>query len=256
MIRPFDEHGITRGSDGIARYDGRPASVVEMLGLPWRRRRKAKPLSRLGGETRHLSSSFGTAPRAWPAGCTGKAFARATASRSGCRTASIGASLSSARKWPARIVVPVNTRFSEPEVDYVIYRFRRRVHLSSRTSRCRMARRSSPEHWTPRDVAAIFYTSGTTGFPKGAMTTHEGFLANTETCRRIMPLPVRWQHPQPGLGAAVPCHGMQQPASAHLRNGGDDGDHAGVRRAGVSGGHRRRAHQSRWRRCPRFTGWP
>ena len=38
------------------------------------------------------------------------------------------------------------------------------------------------------DVAAIFYTSGTTGFPKGAMTTHEGFLSNIETCRRIVPL--------------------------------------------------------------------
>src|SRR5207244_9392843 len=39
-----------------------------------------------------------------------------------------------------------------------------------------------------RDVAAIFYTSGTTGFPKGAMTTHEGFLSNIETCRRVVPL--------------------------------------------------------------------
>jgi acyl-CoA synthetase (AMP-forming)/AMP-acid ligase II len=39
------------------------------------------------------------------------------------------------------------------------------------------------------DVAAIFYTSGTTGFPKGAMTTHEGFLSNIETCRRVAGLP-------------------------------------------------------------------
>ena len=36
----------------------------------------------------------------------------------------------------------------------------------------------------PTTLAAIFYTSGTTGFPKGAMTTHENFLSNTETCRR------------------------------------------------------------------------
>jgi acyl-CoA synthetase (AMP-forming)/AMP-acid ligase II len=35
------------------------------------------------------------------------------------------------------------------------------------------------------DVAAIFYTSGTTGFPKGSMTTHEAFLSNTETCHRV-----------------------------------------------------------------------
>src|SRR5262249_23765702 len=38
-------------------------------------------------------------------------------------------------------------------------------------------------------TAAIFYTSGTTGFPKGAMTTHANFLSNTETCRRVVGLP-------------------------------------------------------------------
>ena len=38
-------------------------------------------------------------------------------------------------------------------------------------------------------LAWLFYTSGTTGFPKGAMTTHENFLSNSETCRRIMFLP-------------------------------------------------------------------
>jgi acyl-CoA synthetase (AMP-forming)/AMP-acid ligase II len=45
------------------------------------------------------------------------------------------------------------------------------------------------EGLTRPDVAAIFYTSGTTGFPKGAMTTHEGFLSNIETCRRVASLP-------------------------------------------------------------------
>ncbi|MGB8522842.1 MAG: AMP-binding protein, partial [Candidatus Acidiferrales bacterium] len=41
----------------------------------------------------------------------------------------------------------------------------------------------------PQDLAAIFYTSGTTGFPKGATTSHEAFLSNVETCRRISDLP-------------------------------------------------------------------
>jgi acyl-CoA synthetase (AMP-forming)/AMP-acid ligase II len=36
------------------------------------------------------------------------------------------------------------------------------------------------------DLAAIFYTSGTTGFPKGAMTTHENFLSNIETAVRTI----------------------------------------------------------------------
>jgi acyl-CoA synthetase (AMP-forming)/AMP-acid ligase II len=39
------------------------------------------------------------------------------------------------------------------------------------------------------ELAGIFYTSGTTGFPKGAMTTHENFLSNIETCLRCLGLP-------------------------------------------------------------------
>ena len=36
------------------------------------------------------------------------------------------------------------------------------------------------------ELAAIFYTSGTTGFPKGAMTSHENFLSNVETAIRVI----------------------------------------------------------------------
>jgi acyl-CoA synthetase (AMP-forming)/AMP-acid ligase II len=36
------------------------------------------------------------------------------------------------------------------------------------------------------DLAAIFYTSGTTGFPKGAMTSHANFLANCENAFRCI----------------------------------------------------------------------
>jgi long-chain acyl-CoA synthetase len=42
----------------------------------------------------------------------------------------------------------------------------------------------------PDDVAALFYTSGTTGFPKGAMLTHTNFNSNTETARRVVGLPL------------------------------------------------------------------
>ena len=38
----------------------------------------------------------------------------------------------------------------------------------------------------PEDLAAIFYTSGTTGFPKGAMTSHANFLANIENAVRCV----------------------------------------------------------------------
>jgi acyl-CoA synthetase (AMP-forming)/AMP-acid ligase II len=39
---------------------------------------------------------------------------------------------------------------------------------------------------TRSELAAIFYTSGTTGFAKGAMTSHENFLSNVETAVRVI----------------------------------------------------------------------
>ena len=70
----------------------------------------------------------------------------------------------------------------------------------------------------PPDLAAIFYTSGTTGFPKGAMTTHDNFLSNVETCRRIMDIPAS-EIRNSGVGPAIPCDRLQQPAAAHLPYG-------------------------------------
>jgi long-chain acyl-CoA synthetase len=40
----------------------------------------------------------------------------------------------------------------------------------------------------PSDVCTILYTSGTTGFPKGVMLTHQNLCSNIETAARLQPL--------------------------------------------------------------------
>ena len=59
------------------------------------------------------------------------------------------------------------------------------------------------EDLTPEDLAAIFYTSGTTGFPKGAMTSHANFLANIENAVRCVGID-RAEGPAPATLINVP----------------------------------------------------
>ncbi|MEK6406448.1 MAG: AMP-binding protein [Acidobacteriota bacterium] len=187
MIRPFNYSGITRDADGIAHYDDRPTSLVEMLRATVDKSPDHEALVELGGERVNYRQLWDRSARvAGGLKCAGINPGDRVAIRLGngldwC-LAFFGVQMAGA------IAVPVNTRFSESEVEYVVsdsgslFSFLPGQPLPD-------GEPFAVEDLTKSDLAAIFYTSGTTGFPKGAMTTHENFLANTENCRRVVKLP-------------------------------------------------------------------
>jgi acyl-CoA synthetase (AMP-forming)/AMP-acid ligase II len=86
------------------------------------------------------------------------------------------------------VAVAVNTRSSQPEVEFVRQDAGVTVDLAA----------DSPlpdgdplvvDGLGLSDVAAFFYTSGTTGNPKGVPTTHEAFLTNAENMLTCLGLP-------------------------------------------------------------------
>ena len=187
MTYPFDRSGVVRGTDNISRYSALANSLVEILRATVDRTPANQAIVEIGGPRINYRELWDRS-----AGVAGGL--RKLGIERGERVAiRLGNSLDwCVAFWgtimAGAIAVPVNMRFSEPEVEYVITDSSARfVFLSGQPLPA-----GDPfvaEGFTRSDVAAIFYTSGTTGFPKGAMTTHEGFLSNIETCRRVARLP-------------------------------------------------------------------
>ena len=187
MIRPFDESGIARGTDGIARYLDRPASLVEMLRSTVERLPDHEAVVEVGGERI-------TYRQLWDRAARVAGGLRADGVKGGDRVA---IELPNGLDWAVAffgiqmagaVVVPVNTRFAESEVAYVLEDSGSRFSFVSGAP-MPDGEPFATEDLGQHDLSAIFYTSGTTGFPKGAMTTHLNFLSNTETARRVMGLP-------------------------------------------------------------------
>ncbi len=217
---PFDDSGVRADTGGVRRYPGLHASLLEMLRDSVQAAPGAEALAEVGGRWISYAQLWDDAARV-------AGGLREAGIRPGDRVA---IRLPNSIDWvlaffgalmAGAIVVPVNTRFTETEAGYVIgdsgstHVFEPGTPLPN----------GSPwvhEGASGPDVAAIFYTSGTTGFPKGAMHTHENILANVETVFRCSSIP-RDAGPELRSLVVVPlfhvtgCHSQALPT---LRAGG------------------------------------
>jgi acyl-CoA synthetase (AMP-forming)/AMP-acid ligase II len=181
---PFDESGIRRGLDGIARYLERPPSLVQLLQGSVEREPDAPAIVEVGA----ASLSYG---ELWRRAARVAGGLRAAGVQRGGRVA---IRLPNGIDWvvaffgvqlAGAVAVPVNTRLTEDEVAYVVNDSGAALTLAPRTP-LPDGEPLVTEDLGHDDLAAIFYTSGTTGFPKGAMTSHGNFVTNSESAFRCL----------------------------------------------------------------------
>jgi long-chain acyl-CoA synthetase len=196
---PFDTSGIEVGADGIKRYTGLAENVVTVLQRTVERHGDRTAIVELGGPSITYAELWDRARRVAGGLQIGGV-------NPGDRVA---INLPNGLDWAlafwgghlaGAVVVPMNTRLSEAEADYVL-------------ADCGAAYVVKPGAPLPdgepvelpapgrTDVAALFYTSGTTGRPKGAMVTQENLVTTVESVIRCRDLP---RHPDQATLISVP----------------------------------------------------
>lgn len=184
---PFPRHGLTVEDDGVAHYRELPTSLLALLQSQRDAVPGAEAIVELGGERL-------TYRQLWDRSARVAGGLRALGVEKGDRVAI---------RYPAGvqwvlafwgtlmaggIVVAVNTRSSQPEVEFVLGDSQAKIDLAASAS----LPDGDPyvlDGLGPDDVAALFYTSGTTGSPKGVPTTHEAFLTNNMNMIRTIGIP-------------------------------------------------------------------
>ncbi len=184
---PFPTTGVSRDPNGIPHYDRLPATLLDMLAEQVDNRPNSEAVIELGADRL-------TYRQLWD---------RASRVAGGLRADGLGPGDRVAVRYPAGInwvlafwgtvmaggiAVAVNTRSAQPEVEFVRSDSGARMDLAPDTPL--PDGESYVTHGLSHtDTAALFYTSGTTGHPKGVPTTHEAFLTNTENAMRCLGLP-------------------------------------------------------------------
>ncbi|MEU0404518.1 class I adenylate-forming enzyme family protein [Streptomyces sp. NPDC006197] len=184
---PFPQEDLDRDPNGLLRFADVPATLVDVLRTHVDTRPDAEAIVELGGHRL-------TYAQLWE---------RAARVAGGLRAHGVAHGDRVAVRYPAGadwalafwgtvmaggIAVAVNTRSAQPEVEFVLGDAGVKVDLA--------ADAPLPDgdpyvavNLEPSDVAALFYTSGTTGRPKGVPTTHEAFVTNAENLVRCLGIP-------------------------------------------------------------------
>jgi acyl-CoA synthetase (AMP-forming)/AMP-acid ligase II len=184
---PFPMTGVSRGREGVPRFDELPVTLLDMLAEQVDARPNAEAMVELGAGRLTYRQLWDRAARVAGGLCAGGL-------KRGDRVAV---------RYPAGIdwalafwgtvmaggvVVAVNTRSAQPEVEFVLSDSGAQVDLAPDAA-LPDGRPYVTEQLGHTDTAALFYTSGTTGHPKGVPTTHEAFLTNTENAIRCLQQP-------------------------------------------------------------------
>jgi acyl-CoA synthetase (AMP-forming)/AMP-acid ligase II len=184
---PFPATGVSRDAKGVPHYDELPPTVLDMLAEHVDNRPNSEALVELGAGRL-------TYRQLWD---------RASRVAGGLRAAGLKPGDRVAVRYPAGInwvlafwgtvmaggvAVAVNTRSAQPEVEFVLSDSGAQVDLAADTP-LPDGQPYVTEQLGRADIAALFYTSGTTGHPKGVPTTHEAFLTNTENGIRCLRQP-------------------------------------------------------------------
>ncbi|OBK91035.1 class I adenylate-forming enzyme family protein [Mycolicibacter sinensis] len=181
---PFPATGVIRDRNGVPHYERLPATLIDLLTEQAERRPDSEAVAELG---------FGslTYRQLWQQAARVAGGLRAEGLGRGDR---VGVRYPAGLHWvlafwgtvmAGGIPVAVNTRSAAPEVDFVLADAGAQVDLAPGT-KLPDGQPYVADGLEPTDTAALFYTSGTTGRPKGVPTTHEAFLTNAENMMRSM----------------------------------------------------------------------